>query len=250
MTCLLVTGYIQSPGFDNPQRISSYSSDTWRINIPHNNKIMITFLQFSFYWPHGKVVLFQDFVDMEKTLYSDSCGYIGSGDWPRFFVIKTLILLSVSFGPCFRMYFSFHNQSRLPQFEKIESVLIWNCSVPYWNDFRHHLECNWKEECENLEDETDCPYSEGICPPAQIAASGTCFKFQKLKLPEKTSAPITVLEELNRTCAHTGGYLATIDSAEEWRKLYSVFQKYQFWYFDELFLFLDLQKGSSKVPAM
>ena len=35
----------------------------------------------------------------------------------------------------------------------------WNCSVPFWPDFRFHLICNRNKECALEEDERECPYN-------------------------------------------------------------------------------------------
>nr|KAG5697926.1 hypothetical protein BaRGS_026864 [Batillaria attramentaria] len=39
----------------------------------------------------------------------------------------------------------------------------WNCSVPYWADFRQHFLCNLNQECAGMEDEADCPYTTDLC---------------------------------------------------------------------------------------
>ena len=36
---------------------------------------------------------------------------------------------------------------------------LWNCSAPFWPDFRFHLICNRHKECTDGEDERDCPYA-------------------------------------------------------------------------------------------
>ena len=36
---------------------------------------------------------------------------------------------------------------------------LWNCSVPFWPEFRFHFKCNRQKECALGEDERECPYT-------------------------------------------------------------------------------------------
>ena len=56
---------------------------------------------------------------------------------------KLINLLSdhVKYLRGFRLLFSFHNDSALP--EQLPDGK-WNCSVPFWPDFKQHLLCNFK----------------------------------------------------------------------------------------------------------
>ncbi|PVD35470.1 hypothetical protein C0Q70_02433 [Pomacea canaliculata] len=59
-------------------------------------------------------------------------------------------------GTGFRLSFSFHALSALPQQLRDGR---WNCSVPHWPDFRLHFPCNLVSDCVGGEDEVDCPYT-------------------------------------------------------------------------------------------
>ncbi|PVD35477.1 hypothetical protein C0Q70_02440 [Pomacea canaliculata] len=61
----------------------------------------------------------------------------------------------------FRLYFSFHALSALPQ-QLMDGR--WNCSVPHWPDFRLHFPCNLVSDCVGGEDEVDCPYTSHCIP--------------------------------------------------------------------------------------
>nr|KAG5691414.1 hypothetical protein BaRGS_016330 [Batillaria attramentaria] len=76
----------------------------------------------------------------------------------------------------FRLYFTFHNQSAVPTL--LENGL-WNCSVPYWPDFRRHEPCDLSIDCDQGQDEVDCPYTSNVCGVGFIDAGGSCFQYRK-----------------------------------------------------------------------
>jgi hypothetical protein len=55
----------------------------------------------------------------------------------------------------FQMKFSFLTSSTTL---KVLPSGLWNCSVPHWSDLKHHFPCNLQKNCEEGEDEVDCPY--------------------------------------------------------------------------------------------
>ncbi|PVD35472.1 hypothetical protein C0Q70_02435 [Pomacea canaliculata] len=71
-------------------------------------------------------------------------------------------------GTGFRLSFSFHALSALPQQLRDGR---WNCSVPHWPDFRLHFPCNLVSDCVGGEDEVDCPYTSH-CIPDQFRCDG------------------------------------------------------------------------------
>lgn len=108
--------------------------------------------------------------------------------------------------PGFKLQFSFHNTSALP--EQLSDG-TWNCSVPYWPDFRHHFQCNLQSECTRGEDEAVCPYTSDLCPPGLIAAGGGCFRY--------------VIRDGNLSwhdasaeCQRRGERLASLHNKEQW----------------------------------
>jgi hypothetical protein len=65
----------------------------------------------------------------------------------------------------FKMLYSFHNASSVPQQLSDGS---WNCSVRHWTDFRHHLPCDLEPQCRGGEDEAECPYTTQRCGQGRI----------------------------------------------------------------------------------
>nr|KAG5690330.1 hypothetical protein BaRGS_027627 [Batillaria attramentaria] len=57
----------------------------------------------------------------------------------------------------FRVFFSFHNMSALPQ--QLPGGM-WNCSVPHWADFQQHFLCTLEPECIGGEDKLICPWKD------------------------------------------------------------------------------------------
>jgi hypothetical protein len=68
----------------------------------------------------------------------------------------------------FMLRFSFHPPGRVPQ--RVGSGGLYNCSVDYFSTFRHHLDCNRRQDCEAGQDEGDHCY---LCPPGQAAFNRT-----------------------------------------------------------------------------
>ncbi|KAK7485925.1 hypothetical protein BaRGS_00022792 [Batillaria attramentaria] len=106
----------------------------------------------------------------------------------------------------FRMMFSIHNKTTLP--EQLPDGK-WNCSVPYWADFRHHFACNFRQECANDEDEMECPYRNHSCGKGWILLGGRCFLYVTSK------QPIT-WNEASISCQLRGARLASLNTPEEW----------------------------------
>nr|KAG5697923.1 hypothetical protein BaRGS_026861 [Batillaria attramentaria] len=69
---------------------------------------------------------------------------------------------SFNSGTGFRLLFSFHDRQSQP--EKLPGG-TWNCSVPYWDDFKQHFPCDLQPQCANGEDELDCSYTTDTCGP-------------------------------------------------------------------------------------
>ena len=73
----------------------------------------------------------------------------------------------------FKLLFSFHTHDSLPQ---RLSGLIFNCSVPYYDRFKQHMECNLKRECHAGEDEGEhCPFSSKACRGNVAVANNKCY---------------------------------------------------------------------------
>ncbi|KAK7490075.1 hypothetical protein BaRGS_00018775, partial [Batillaria attramentaria] len=112
----------------------------------------------------------------------------------------------------FMLVFSFHNLSAMPQW--VEGRNRWNCSVPYWSDFRLHFPCNLETDCINGEDERDCPYTNDTCGEGRITVGARCY----LYLPGKTIS----WNEAASECYKRDGYLASLNTDEEYEQVLKV----------------------------
>nr|KAG5686788.1 hypothetical protein BaRGS_013108 [Batillaria attramentaria] len=74
----------------------------------------------------------------------------------------------------FRFFFSFHNQSALPQ--RLPDGK-WNCSVPHWCDFKQHFLCTVKPECAGNEDAVFCLSAEDTCGHGAVVSGQKCFTY-------------------------------------------------------------------------
>jgi hypothetical protein len=73
------------------------------------------------------------------------------------------------FAVAFKLRFSFHPLGRVPQ--HVGRRGLYNCSVDYFSTFRHHLDCDRRQDCEAGQDEGDHCF---LCPPGQAALNRTC----------------------------------------------------------------------------
>nr|KAG5691410.1 hypothetical protein BaRGS_016326 [Batillaria attramentaria] len=110
----------------------------------------------------------------------------------------------------FRLYFTFHNYSAFP--ERLENRL-WNCSVPYWPDFRRHEPCDLEIDCDQAQDEVDCPYTTDVCGVGFIDAGGSCFQYV---IPQVQD---TTWNDLDYQCRQNGGRLASLNTPEKWKRI-------------------------------
>ena len=83
----------------------------------------------------------------------------------------------------------------------------WNCSVAEWPDFRAHLECNLRRECERDKDENGCGYS--LCHPLGFGLDGSCYILLR---PHR---PLTYMDAMT-ACASHGAKLASLTTRREW----------------------------------
>ncbi|PVD27184.1 hypothetical protein C0Q70_12338 [Pomacea canaliculata] len=94
---------------------------------------------------------------------------------------------------------------------------LWNCSVPHYNTFKQHLECNLEPECHGGEDEgPHCPYSSPVCN-GSVAIGNKCFI--SLKSSGFMSWPSS-----SRECRSRGGSLANMKTKQEQDVLNKMYQ--------------------------
>ncbi|PVD27169.1 hypothetical protein C0Q70_12323 [Pomacea canaliculata] len=94
---------------------------------------------------------------------------------------------------------------------------LWDCSVPNYNTFKQHLECNLEAECDGGEDEgPHCGFSSLACN-GSVAVGDKCY--ENLQTFEVVSA-----RSSEEKCKKRGGHLATMKSREEWKAFVKLFQ--------------------------
>nr|KAG5696488.1 hypothetical protein BaRGS_016527 [Batillaria attramentaria] len=137
--------------------------DSWvRVGVPRNHQVMISVvsLVLQAYDPlcrHDSVSLFLGDHPAHETLVWKVCGIRPKAALYQTDSFLVYFVSDVAFAYAgFRLAFSFHNDSFLP--EQLPDG-TWNCSVPYFGEFRQHFPCDVKPQCAAGEDEVDCPYT-------------------------------------------------------------------------------------------
>ena len=128
------------------------------------------------------------------------------------------VLLSRLALATFKLFFSFHNGSAIPQ-QLPDGT--WNCSVPHWSDFRHHLHCNLMRECAGGEDEVDCGFHSKACGTGRLAVAGKCYSY----IQPGQSLPWNKASDL---CQGEGGQLVSLNTPEEWLAISDLLSKTNF----------------------
>ncbi|XP_025078664.1 uncharacterized protein LOC112554826 [Pomacea canaliculata] len=111
----------------------------------------------------------------------------------------------------FRLLFSFHNFSSLP--EKV-SLTKWNCSVPFFSDFMQHFPCDLVAQCVGGEDEMNCPYSK-VCGSGYIFVGGMCLVYI---VPDRSYS----WNEASEACMIRDLRLATLNTRRKWKEVTSL----------------------------
>ena len=104
----------------------------------------------------------------------------------------------------FKMLFSFHTPENEP---RISRTGRYNCTSPYYDLFKHHVECNFQKECENNEDEIGCWYSSATCKGA-IAYGKRCYSYV-------TRMKSVTWNEANQICLLQNSDLASLNTLQE-----------------------------------
>nr|KAG5696633.1 hypothetical protein BaRGS_034094 [Batillaria attramentaria] len=116
------------------------------------------------------------------------------------------------------MLFSFHLDTEAPR--KLENGLF-DCSLPHYTSFKQHLECNLELECQNGEDEENCPFSSPACN-GSVAFNNKCYTSVKSDL-------FLSWNGADAECKSRGGNLAVMTSQGEWDAVEKIFQYGRSW---------------------
>ena len=139
----------------------------------------------------------------------------------------------------FRLHFSIHKESAIiPS----PTDLFWNCSVPYFNDFRLHFPCDMIPQCEDKEDEVPCPYTTDTCGVGFVTLGDRCFFYD--------SKPVgSSWRDMEFVCGQRGGRLASLRSRQDHEKLVQYLQvRVASWGFYKLVI--GLHTASLSLPYM
>ncbi|KAK7488828.1 hypothetical protein BaRGS_00019963 [Batillaria attramentaria] len=209
-----VRGYVQSPHCCHKQL--SRAADTWiRLIVPGELSVMTSFTYFLFHdrdplplnsskCRHNGLEFYKGGNTALHRIWA-ACGMVP----PSTAVHVTPVLywhfiaaFAIKPHPGFNLSFSFHNHTSVPQ--QLPGGQ-WNCSVPYWDDFRHHFPCDLVAQCVDNEDEAACPYSSRQCGPGFLEGGGGCHF---LILPDYSRSSSTWREAAN-WCLERGAQISS-----------------------------------------
>ena len=178
---VFLTGFVQSPGWDERTLFTAnFTGPPVRLEVPEPlNTVMVSFRGIDLPCLEGDVWV--EFLSGLQSLGTACRPYErnrkalhGVTKFRRIFKTNSLL---VSFhkvvpqrenvmmttptfhGFGFRMLFSFHQASDVPEQSKTG---LWDCSVPQWHVVHQHFPCDLLQECQEGEDEINCPYSSRV----------------------------------------------------------------------------------------
>ena len=224
-----VSGYITSPGYNGRDFYSPMMFSSRTIFLHGNHTVVISFEKFTIQqqihsiryvdgWEHcndGVVLARVDSSSQETTLW------IRCGKPPMFPEVYNHSL-RIHFASDnnvndigFKMKFSFHKYNQSPK--RLVSGLF-NCSVSYYPQFKDHVDCNMKQECEGREDERGhCPFSSPACD-GSVAVHDKCYSIYPVK--DKLSISVTKMKDV---CESHDSVLAMMKTVREWEALYVIY---------------------------
>ena len=212
-----LAGYITLPGYNGRNSYAPFMSASEKISLPHDHVLMVSFESFLLQRPIPNFPCF-DWLDLfrvedsgqKETKLWRKCGsqYIAPQVYNLSLRIHFVSDRRVN-NIGFKMKFSFHAYTQSPT--KLASGLF-NCSVSYYTQFKDHVDCNMKLECEGREDERGhCPFSSPACD-GSVAVRHKCYTL--VRATTKTGR--MSFSESKMECNHRHSTLAVIRTKEEW----------------------------------
>ena len=114
----------------------------------------------------------------------------------------------------FQLQFSFHPLLQSPR--RLSSGRF-DCSVPYYHTFKHHVLCNGVHECHHSEDE-----SPHLCPFTCVGSNHSFTVGRKCYNLTRSSLDYGLTQdEAEEQCRSRGGALAMLKTRSDWRGFYS-----------------------------
>ena len=215
------TGYVQTPGWDGQTIYPSYMDSWARVVVPATRWVMFSLIidvQFKTTCSKDRVTLYRGNASSSVATEAEEIIKVCDANGCPTLIKTDVLYVHFVSGERdsgvpktgFKLLFSFHNQSAL--LREVQPCL-WNCSVPFWPDFRQHFPCNAWSECWGHEDEVECPYSSEACAPGQLSAGGGCYTYRRVTSVDNT------WEDTTRMCRARGSRLASLNSPDKWRDI-------------------------------
>ena len=212
-------GYIQTPGWDEHSLHPQNMDSVVLVDVPPNHLGLLTLLHLNLTGYRSRC----DTAKVTLTVYQGSmsknskfwqCGrskailrrdYLPPG---TSFYVQFRCGNSQKTG--FRLHFSIHEQSATLNYAK-----GFNCSVPYFKDFRLHFPCDMIPQCVDREDEVHCPYTTDTCGPGFVTLGGRCLFYDNVR----DDSFATSWRKLDFLCGQRGGRLASLRSRQDHQRL-------------------------------
>ncbi|KAL8570215.1 hypothetical protein ACOMHN_029915 [Nucella lapillus] len=204
------TGIIQTPGWDGVTPFGLHFHSTVRVDVPADHLTLLTYLHVNYReyissFCGGFLEIYLEGnrkTPMVCPQHFHQLQVLNSIFYVEFATRKTIVKNG---DTGFQILFTFHAKACHPhQF----ADGLWNCSVPFWADFKEHLPCNLQQNCAGGEDEEECPYTTPDCGEGKVEVGGKCYLYI---IP---SYPI-VPEEAMRMCHRKGFYLSPVRTKED-----------------------------------
>nr|KAG5689918.1 hypothetical protein BaRGS_015606 [Batillaria attramentaria] len=115
----------------------------------------------------------------------------------------------------------------------------WDCSVPFWPDFRDHFACTVDTECAGGEDKITCDDVSSVCGVELFGVGKRCYSYIRASGTHRR-IPWNWAREI---CITRGADLASLNTQDEWQTVLSFLQGQEFdW------VFVGLQLASPPLP--
>ena len=252
MTLYTYAGYIQTPGWDahnlHPQNMDSVVL----VDVPPNHQVMLSILHLNLTGHRvrcdtSKVIL----VVYQRRMSENSTVWQNGRPGQRKVILRRSLLppgtsfyLQFRCGNSqktgFRLHFSIH---------KVSATLVYgmgfNCSVPYFNDFRLHFPCDMVPHCVDREDEVHCPYTTDTCGPGFVTLGGRCLFYDNVR----DASVVSSWRKLDFLRGQRGGRLASLRSRQDHQRLIQNLEpRTAVWGFYRIFI--GLHTASLSLPHM
>ena len=247
------SGYIQTPGWEAHSLYPQNMDSVVLVDVPLKHQVMLTILHINLTGKRARCDTSRVTLRLYKGSIREGNKFWQCGQLENFgYALKRKLLppatnVYVQFRSGnsqktgFRLHFSIHNESAT--LNNVTSVL-WNCSVPYFNDFRLHFPCDMVPQCVHREDEVHCPYTTDTCGPGFVTLGGRCLFYDTVNGPSAAS-----WRQLEFMCEQRGGRLASIRTRQDHQRLIQYLEvRIAVWQFFKLVI--GLHTASLSLPHM